>query len=123
MNYSKQRDAILTYLLNVTTHPTAEKIYHAIEHDNPGLSLGTVYRNLDRLSKSGDILRLKGFGDKDRFDGNTNHHYHAKCIKCGEIMDIFMDYISNIDSEVGKKINCDILSHDLKFNIICQNCK
>ena len=123
MNYSKQRDAIQTYLMSVTTHPTAEEIYNNLRVDNPELSLGTVYRNLDRLSKLGIILRLKGFGEKDRFDGNTNHHYHSECIKCGKVTDIFTEYMSNIDNEIKKNNSLDIVSHELKFNMICPECK
>ena len=123
MNYSKQREAIQKYLLSVKTHPTAETVYNELRKTNPDISLGTVYRNLDKLSKSGDILRLKGFGEKDRFDGMTKHHYHAKCIKCDDITDIFIDYMSSIDNGVKNSLGLDILSHDLKFNIICPKCK
>jgi len=123
MNYSKQREAIQKYLLSVKTHPTAEMVYNELRKTNPDISLGTVYRNLDRLSKSGDILRLKGFGEKDRFDGNTQHHYHAECIKCSDITDIFIDYMSSIDNVVNKARGLDIVSHNLKFNIICPKCK
>lgn len=123
MNYSKQREAIHDYLLSVTSHPTAETVYNELRKTNPELSLGTVYRNLDRLSKSGDILRLKGFGEKDRFDGNAEHHYHAECVKCSEITDIFIDYMSNMDNDIKDNIGLDVLSHDIKFNIICSKCK
>ena len=123
MNYSKQRDAIQKYLLRVKTHPTAEMVYNELKKTNPELSLGTVYRNLDRLSKSGDILRLKGFGEKDRFDGMTQHHYHAKCIKCENITDIFIDYMSSIDNGIKNSIGLDVLSHELRFDIICSKCK
>lgn len=123
MNYSKQRDAIQTYLKNVKTHPTADTVYNELRKTYPDLSLGTVYRNLEKLSNSGNIIRLKGFGHKDRFDGNTKTHYHAKCIYCGEITDIFIEYLNIIDNEVSSSLKCDVLSHDLKFNIICSNCK
>lgn len=123
MNYSKQRDAIQSYLMSVKTHPTAEEIYSELRKDNPELSLGTVYRNLDKLSKLGVILRLKGFGEKDRFDGNINHHYHSECIKCGKVIDIFTDYMSNIDNEIRKSTKLDVVSHEMKFNLICPNCK
>jgi len=123
MNYSKQRDAIQTYLRSVTTHPTAEEIYMKLRVDNPELSLGTVYRNLDKLSKSGIILRLKGFGEKDRFDGNINQHYHSECIKCGKVIDIFTEYMSKVDNEIRKNTNLNIVSHEMKFNIICSECK
>lgn len=122
MNYSKQCDAIIKYLGSVKTHPTAEKIYSDLRKEYPELSLGTVYRNLDKLAKSGKILRLKAFGEKDRFDGNTNHHYHAECVKCKKVYDIYTEYFKTVDTKV-KKLGYKVLSHELKFNIICSECE
>lgn len=123
MNYSKQREIIIEYIKSVKTHPTAEMIYNELRVNNPGISLGTVYRNLDKLSNAGEILRLKQFGDKDRFDGNTNQHYHGCCIKCLKLFDIYLDYFSSIDKKVEKDCSCNVVSHEIKFNVICPECK
>ena len=123
MNYSKQRDAIIKYLRNVKNHPTAETIYNDLRVNNPELSLGTVYRNLDKLSKSGEILRLKQLGEKYRFDGHIKHHYHGQCIKCGKIIDIHLDYFNDIDSKIEDITEYDVVSHEIKFNLICPDCK
>lgn len=123
MNYSKQREIIIEYIKSVKTHPTAEMIYNDLRVNNPELSLGTVYRNLDKLSSAGEILRLKQFGEKDRFDGNTEHHYHGMCVKCLKLFDIYTNYFSNIDKKIEKITNCNVVSHDMKFDIICPECK
>jgi len=123
MNYSKQREIIIKYIKHVKTHPTAEIIYNDLRNDNPELSLGTVYRNLDKLSKTGEILRLKQFGQKDRFDGNTEHHYHGECVKCLEVFDIFINYFSDVDKKTQDVSDFNVVSHEIKFNIICPKCK
>ena len=123
MNYSKQRESIFNYLKSVDTHPTAEVIYNDIRKENPNISLGTVYRNLDNLEQNGDILRLKFKNKKDRFDGNIVPHYHANCIECGKLYDIFNNYFTDIDKVIEKSINCNVVSHDIIFNIICPDCK
>ncbi|MBO5766193.1 MAG: transcriptional repressor, partial [Lentisphaeria bacterium] len=46
MNRSVQRDAILSELRSVTSHPTAEDIYKSLRVRMPKISIGTVYRNL-----------------------------------------------------------------------------
>ncbi len=122
MKYSKQREQILRYLKSVKTHPTAEDIYKEVRKISPNISLGTIYRNLEFLSNSGNINRIKIAGDKDRFDYDTSHHYHAKCIKCGNIEDIFVDYLEDIDEKISSISNIKILSHDIIFNTICNNC-
>lgn len=48
--YSKQRELIYENLKARCDHPTAEAIYSDLKKDNPGLSLGTVYRNLNFLA-------------------------------------------------------------------------
>ncbi|MEG2348836.1 MAG: transcriptional repressor [Clostridia bacterium] len=122
MKYSKQREQILEYIKSVTSHPTAEIVYTQLRKKIPNISLGTVYRNLDRLSEENNVVRIKFSGAKDRFDGNTNHHYHAVCIKCGEVTDIFIDYFSDIDKKVEKYISSKVISHNTIFNIVCSKC-
>ena len=122
MKFSKQREEILEYLRSVKTHPTAEEVYSEVRKKDKNISLGTVYRNLDRLSKENLILRIEIANGKDRFDRDISSHYHAVCKECGGIVDIFVDYFHNIDKVVEKEINCKVLSHNVIFNTICQNC-
>ncbi len=122
MDYSRQKENILNCIKIRKEHPTAEEIYLTLKKEYPRISLGTVYRNLDKLVKEGLIQRLKKYDEKDRFDANINHHYHAICIKCGKIEDVFMDYFQELDNNVISK-GYKILSHELKFNMVCSKCK
>ena len=49
MRYSKQRELVMQTVQALCDHPTAEEIYDAAVKECPGLSLGTVYRNLNSL--------------------------------------------------------------------------
>ena len=49
MRYSHQRELILEAVKSVKTHPTADMVYDGLRAENPNLSLGTVYRNLNLL--------------------------------------------------------------------------
>ena len=62
---SKQRDAIINFLMTRKDHPTADTIYVNIKEEFPNISLGTVYRNLALLSSRGDILNLSYDGGAD----------------------------------------------------------
>ncbi|MDD2627668.1 MAG: transcriptional repressor [Clostridia bacterium] len=122
MDYSRQKENILNCIKLRKDHPTAEEIHLTLRKEYPRISLGTVYRNLDKLVKEGSINRLKNYDGKDRFDKQNNHHYHAICIKCGEIEDIFADYFEEMDNKIISK-GYHILSHELKFNMLCSKCK
>ena len=56
MRYSRQRELVLRQVQNRCDHPTADDIYLAIREDCPGLSLGTVYRNLNGLVEMRIVL-------------------------------------------------------------------
>ena len=62
------------------------KIYISLRTILPNISLGTVYRNLSKLSDDGKILKLSCDG-ADHFDGNTNQHYHLFCNNCHRVFD------------------------------------
>ena len=56
--YSRQRELIFEALKHTTEHPTAEMVYQWLKPENPNLSLGTVYRNLNLLADEGRITRM-----------------------------------------------------------------
>jgi Fur family transcriptional regulator, ferric uptake regulator len=83
-----QRRVILEELGKVKTHPTADEIYQMVRRHLPHISLGTVYRNLDVLSRSGVVLKLATSGAQARFDATTGTHYHIQCTDCGRMDDL-----------------------------------
>lgn len=86
--FSKQRQAIIDSLMRRTDHPTAETLYQSLRQEHPGISLGTVYRNLSLLEEQGTVLRIPMTGGPDHFDGNTSDHHHLQCGHCGAIIDL-----------------------------------
>ncbi len=89
-NYSRQREAILNVLRSTDTHPTAAEVYERVREIIPNISLGTVYRNLDALSRQGDILSISVGDGNNHFDGDNSCHLHLHCTKCGKISDVCM---------------------------------
>ncbi len=86
--HSKQRELIMKSLKKLD-HPTAAEIHDDIKLEYPKISLGTVYRNLSELADSKIILRLPSSDGADRFDWNTDEHFHAHCTVCGKVFDLF----------------------------------
>ena len=74
-----QRHAILEYLVESMTHPTADDIYKALEGKFPNMSVATVYNNL-RVFKEVGLVKELTYGDaSSRFDYVTSQHYHVIC--------------------------------------------
>lgn len=88
MKYSKQRELIEYTVKNNRIHPTADEVYSILKPNNPSLSLGTVYRNLNTLAESGKIKKLSMADGIHRFDGDVKEHYHVCCEICGNVYDV-----------------------------------
>ena len=97
-NYSRQRESIKKYLDSHFTHPTAETVYLDIKEEFPNISLGTVYRNLNLLADMGEILRISLGNGPDRYDGRTSPHYHFICSQCGQVLDMDIGPMPEIDA-------------------------
>ena len=98
--YSKQRELIYQNLKARCDHPTAESIYSDLKVDNPGLSLGTVYRNLNFLVAANKIRKLDVGQSTVHFDADLSAHHHFICNRCQQVFDIA--YSENISNELQK---------------------
>ena len=101
MRYSKQRELVMQTVQNLCDHPTAEEIYDAAVKECPGLSLGTVYRNLNSLVDAGRVRRVSIPGKADRFDHTLPWHSHLYCTVCGSVTDAEVD--EEAGNEAGEK--------------------
>lgn len=122
MNFSRQREIIYDQVMNYPTHPTVEEVYNALKPDNPNLSLGTVYRNLNQLSEAGMLMKIPIADGSDRFDGRTDCHYHMICEKCGRVFDIELDCLDEIPQTVMRENGHRITRVTLNLKGVCAGC-
>ena len=122
--YSRQREAIIHFLKSRKDHPTAEVIYQHLKEEQPNLSLGTVYRNLNLLADIGEALRIPTPAGGDRFDGRCEPHYHVVCTNCGKVFDLEMDdsYIQKINEDANACFDGIIEFHTTLFHGLCAEC-
>ncbi len=121
--YSKQREMILLFLRSTKSHPTADQIYESVKPAIPGLSKGTVYRNLQVLKESGDVQELNFDGSKSHFDATWENHYHFKCDRCGQVFDVEEPVNRDLDLKIGEKTGFMITGHQLEFRGLCNVCR
>ena len=86
--YTAQRAAVYRYLHGTDVHPTAEEVFRGVRGDLPGISLATVYNNLETLVGCGLAHKLVHGESSARYDGRTDPHAHARCLSCGRIEDV-----------------------------------
>ena len=122
LKYSRQRESIKEFLITRKDHPTADVVYENMKKIYSNISLGTVYRNLSLLSDIGEIQKLSSFGGADHFDGCVTPHCHFMCQKCGQILDLDMDDMSDLVTKASEKFSEKITGYDLRFFGICEKC-
>ena len=120
---SRQRECILEVLRNTKAHPSADTIYSEVRKTIPNISLGTVYRNLSKLTEDGIIQRLDVGQPCERFDGNAAPHYHVVCSCCGSVSDIDDDPPEFLNQWAAERYEGDIYGHSAVFFGKCINCK
>ncbi|UCH33813.1 MAG: transcriptional repressor, partial [Armatimonadota bacterium] len=96
--------------------------YQLVRRRLPHVSLGTVYRNLQVLSASGAIRKLRLGCAQSRFDGDVTSHYHVRCVKCGRVDDVPIKPLRAIDSALHKITGYHALGYRLEFTGSCGRC-
>lgn len=122
MKYTNQRVAILDFLKENKSHPTAEEIFDVVKQTLPRISKATVYKNLITLADNNLIkeVNVKGVA---RFEANTESHHHIICITCGKIIDYesreLIDYALNLIKDRKEFV---INNVETNFYGYCANC-
>lgn len=118
---TKQRKVILEELCKSDSHPTADELYQTVRQRMPNISLGTVYRNLDFLTEQGQIAKIEYSGSQMRFDALLEFHQHVRCVRCGEISDVF-NTVQPPDIASIEVPGFTLLSSRIEFDGICDKC-
>ena len=117
-----QRTLICEAVNEMKCHATADAIYELINKTHPTISRATVYRNLNQLSDNGEIQKMEVPGGPVCFDHRCIKHYHAKCVKCGKIFDVNMDYMIDLEKTITKSHGFKFSGHDIMFTGTCTDC-
>ncbi|MCQ4637832.1 transcriptional repressor [Anaerovorax odorimutans] len=117
-----QKDIILKAVNRLHNHPTAEMIYEEVTREYPRVSKATVYRNLNQMAQQGQILRIQIPNSADRYDFNTSGHYHLKCTGCGQVFDMDIPYMEQLNQLDLSEQGFTIEDHDIIFQGTCPQC-
>jgi len=117
---SIQRLAIMNYLLNHRTHPTADEVYSELLPGIPTLSKTTVYNTLKLFVQQGVALYIDIDERSARFDGDMEAHAHFRCKQCGSIFDLPLPNMQDILPN-----ETDFYIDEAYINVkgLCKTCK
>lgn len=117
-----QRQAILEYLFSTDSHPRADEIHQHVRRQFPGISLATVYNNLNVLKKKGLVLELN-YGDvASRYDGRTDAHSHITCRECGRVIDFVQPDLDHFADQVSGRTGYRVDQLRVEVVGLCPDC-
>ncbi|MBQ8621006.1 MAG: transcriptional repressor [Oscillospiraceae bacterium] len=122
LRHSRQRDRIYEYLTASKEHPSAEMVYQDLRPEIPGLSLGTVYRNLKLLEELGKVRRVTSFQGTERYDACCGDHAHFLCERCGLLHDLGIANSQAIRDIIVLDDGFTLSKLDLTVTGLCPNC-
>lgn len=117
-----QKSLVLETVHHMKCHASADEVYNTIIKTYPNISRATVYRNLKELAKNKEIKKVEIPEGADRFDHQCFEHYHVRCLKCGKIFDVDMEYIKDLEKAVQNPHGFEFNGHDIMFKGICPLC-
>jgi Fur family transcriptional regulator, peroxide stress response regulator len=115
-----QRYAVMSFLMDHNSHPTAAETFEAVNRVDPRSSRATTYNNLRDLVKAGLVREVAVEGRAARYDAKGMRHHHFICDRCGEVEDVQWYNVPNPASRfLGKRVlrECELI-----FRGLCTKC-
>ena len=117
-----RKSLVLQAVFELKRHLTADEVYEFIKKSHPTIGKGTVYRNLAILSEEGAIRRVEIPDGPDRFDFTLKRHYHMRCVRCGDVQDVDLGEIPELEAKLRETQAVKLLDYDILFKGICAEC-
>jgi Fur family peroxide stress response transcriptional regulator len=111
-----QRYAVMAFLLEHNSHPTAAETFEAVNRVDPRSSRATTYNNLRDLVKAGLVREVAVEGRAARYDAKGLRHHHFICDSCGEVEDLeWFDVPKPASGSIGKRVlrECEVILRGL----------
>jgi Fe2+ or Zn2+ uptake regulation protein len=118
---TRQLAAVYDVLAASADHPTAEQVFQRVREVLPRVSLGTVYRNLDKLREQGRLRVVRPAGGQAHYDAMIDDHDHFVCEVCGTVQDLPRGALA---SQVAPQLQagCVVRWHTTSIYGLCGGC-
>jgi Fur family peroxide stress response transcriptional regulator len=117
-----QRLAVYQALYYTKEHPSAEVVYQHVKKRFPMISLGTVYKTLERFHEVGLIQKVSPLTEVARYDAKTSPHVHTVCLKCQTLQDV-EEPMAEMKLSHHQKNDFKVLSQQVLLQGYCAHCR
>ena len=116
-----QRLAIYQALYFTKEHPSAELIYQQVRKRFPMISLGTVYKTLEKFYEVGLVQKVSPMTEVARYDAIVSPHHHLVCVKCQKIEDVLGSAVKE-EVTLPEGNGFHVLRHQVLVQGYCPDC-
>ena len=118
-----QRRVVLETVQQLNNHPTAEEVFEEARKRVEGMSLRTVYRNLNLLAERGEIRKVRSPSGADRDDFTLSPNHHIRCRACGRVSDVDMPAAERFTDRILDAGGYLVEGYDIVFTGLCPDCQ
>lgn len=119
---TRQLAAVYEAIVAEASHPSAEAVFLRVRRALPQISLGTVYRNLQRLTEEGKVRVLLSGKRTTRYDAVTVEHDHFICQQCGHVLDLCLQQDRHVDVASLEAQGLLVTRQSVLLHGLCQPC-
>ena len=116
-----QRLAIYQALFFSSEHPSAEAVYRHVKKKFPMISLGTVYKTLEKFHEVGLVAKVSPITEVARYEAKTGPHHHMVCLQCQAILDADCT-VEEPEMTVQGQDGFQVLRRQVVFHGHCRAC-
>lgn len=122
---TKQRDAIMAIMADETDFRSAQQVHTALVVAGQTVGLATVYRNLQALTKAGELDSLRSEDGETLYRrcAKRRHHHHLVCRNCGYTVDIQDDQLEQWIGKIARRYRFSDIEHMADVFGLCESCE
>jgi Fe2+ or Zn2+ uptake regulation protein len=120
--FTRQRRLILQTVLGLESHPTTDDVCDSPGVRRGGVSRATVYRTLEKLVRSGAIIKVSHEGNAARYDGRTDLHHHLVCLQCGSVEDFAGEELDSVSVPDTSAAGFVVKDFRVQLRGLCSRC-
>jgi len=120
---TRQRRAILSAVVDVDDHPTADRVHAVLSRRRVRVSRATVFRTLESFARLGIITRTCHPGSSVRYDGRTDLHHHLICTSCDRVIDFNDEHLDALPVPDTRRFGFVVSDFKVQLRGICKECR
>jgi Fe2+ or Zn2+ uptake regulation protein len=120
---TEQRQLIQDILQHADGHLDADEIYQRARLKSPGISLSTVYRNLQMFKELG-LIEEHRFGSRRCYEAALRaKHHHLVCLGCGRVFEFECPTTESLKSRISEEEGFRVTQAEVRLTGYCPECQ